>query len=61
MNSSENASDMIERSPRFDNQEHYQKMDAEFGAWENCSSDFGMKLLWMILCVLYFKNKFPLC
>ena len=62
MSSSENVSrvDLIERSPRFDNQEYYQKMEAEFGAWENCSSDFGLKWLWMMLCVMYFKDTFSL-
>ena len=42
------------RSPRFENQHLYEKMEAEYGAWENSSPFINISSSLLIFCLLLF-------
>jgi len=46
-----------DRSPRFENQHLYEKIEAEYGAWENCGSQAQSRVLLGIFCFLVLSIK----
>jgi len=46
-----------DRSPRFENQHLYEKIEAEYGAWENCGSKAQSRVLLGIFCLLIVSIK----
>jgi len=45
------------RSPRFENQHLYEKMEAEYGAWENSCPFINISSSLLIFCLLLFLQK----
>ena len=45
------------RSPRFENQHLYEKIEAEYGAWENSSPFINISSSLLIFCLLLFLQK----
>ena len=45
-----------ERRPRFENQELYEKLEAEYGAWENSASGTQPNLKWIIAMTCLIKK-----
>ena len=45
-----------ERRPRFENQELYEKLEAEYGAWENSASGTQPNLKWIIAMTCFIKG-----